>query len=483
MIDETPYNVSSQNLEPQSQSTDVLQTSSAMTPLFSLYSMPIILQMPDKALQMITQFNEFMLFLLEGGRGSGKSHSVARFLLFLGEKRKLRIFCGREIQANIEESVYTLLKDLIDQYGLAYEVFAKKIVHKWSGTEFRFKGFREQGNVSVKGLEGVDILWIDEAQSITKNTLDIIMPTMRKSGCRVFFTMNRYMRDDAVPEYCVGNKDCLHIKINYFENPFCPQSLKNQAEDMKAKSERDYRHIWLGEPLQTADDYLFNLDKLHGALDVVAFGERWGRQRVLAIDFAAQGNDQCVATVFDRLSNQHWKLTERIVWDEPDTMISVGKIVNIIGTTAPNVTVLDIGGMGKPVYDRLVEVGMKIVAFDGGSTEGIEKDHYGNWRAQSYYDLREWFDQGFIVIDKKDKEVIKQLEKIKMTYRSNGIRMIEPKVKMKKEIGYSPDDADSLMMAVHGAKYHMSGSANTISGGNDVGNKIQRRSNGSRRHR
>jgi len=442
-------------------------------------TIPIILQLPEKLMPMVTAFNEYTLFLLEGGRGSGKSHSVARFLLFLGEKRKLRIVCGREIQANIEESVYTLLKDLIGQYDLSYEVFKHKIVHKWSGSEFRFKGFREQGNVSVKGLEGIDVLWIDEAQSITKPTLDIIMPTIRKEAARVFFTMNRYMRDDAVPEYCVGNADCLHIKINYHENTYCPLSLKVQAEAMREKSERDYNHIWMGLPLQQADDYLFNLEKLHSCYGRVAFGDRVGRQRVLAIDFAAQGNDQCVGTVLDRLTNQHWKLSERIPWDEPDTMVSVGRIVAMIGEMKPNVTIIDIGGMGKPVFDRLIEVGMKVIPFDGGATQGIEKDHYGNWRAQGYYTVREWLDQGFLIVDKKDAEVVKQLEKIKMKYRSNGIRMIQPKVDMKADLGYSPDDADSLMMAIVGAAYHLRGSSNTIAGNDGTGYK--RKYDGSRR--
>jgi len=445
-----------------------------------MVALPEILQIPDKMLPMVLEFNKFELFLLEGGRGSGKSHSIARFLLYLGEQKRLRIVCGREFQANIEESVYTLFKDLIAQYTLAYDVYSHKIVHKVTGTEIRFKGFREQGNVSVKGLEGVDILWIDEAQSIVKTTLDVIMPTMRKNGCRVFFSMNRYMRDDAVPEYCIGNKDCLHIKINYFENPYCPLSLKKQAIDCKEKSERDYRHIWLGEPLQQADDYLFNFDKLHDAYNVVAFGDRLGRQRVIGIDFAAQGNDQSVATVLDRLSNQHWKLAERIAWDQPDTMQSVGKIVSIIGKMQPDVTMIDIGGMGKPVYDRLIEVGVKVTPFDGGSTKGVETEHYGNWRAQGYFTLNEWFNNGFLVMEKKDNEVTKQLEKIKMKYRSNGVRMIEPKVDMKKDLGYSPDDADSLMMAVTAAAYHLGKPANSLSEGDNI--RIKRKSNGSRRH-
>lgn len=427
--------------------------------------LPEILNIPPKLYPMITQFNDYRYFLFEGGRGSAKSHSVARFLLYLGEQRKLRIVCGREIQNNIEESVYTLLKDLIEENNLAYDVYSKKIVHKWSGTEIRFKGFREQGNVSVKGLEGVDILWIDEAQSITKPTLDIILPTIRKQKAKVFFTMNRFLTEDAVPEQMVGNAECLHIQINYFENPFCPLTLKVQAENTKARSMRDYNHIWLGQPLSRADDYLFNFAKVMASLKILPFGGIFKRQRVLAIDFAAQGNDMCVGTVLDRQSNQHWKLTERIPWDEPDTMVSVGKIVDMIGRFKPDVIIIDIGGMGKPVFDRLNELGIKnLFAFDGGETQGVDTNHYANKRAAGYFLLVDWFEFGFLCIEEKDREVIKQLEKIKFKYRSNGVRIIQSKIDMKKPppegMGHSPDDADSLMMAVWAAVHCLPIAAN-----------------------
>lgn len=426
-------------------------------------SLPAILNIPPKLSPIITGLNDHMLFLLEGGRGSSKSHSVARLLLFLGEERRLRIVCGREIQANIEESVHALLKDLIDQYDLAYDVFAHKIRHKWTGTEFSFKGFREQGNVSVKGLEGVDVLWIDEAQSITKPTLDIIIPTViRTANPKIFFTMNRFLRDDAVPEYCAGRSECLHITINYNENPFCPLALKIEADEMRSRSERDFQHIWMGQPIQQADDYLFNFHKLHKAVGLDPFGERYMKQRVLGIDFAAQGNDLCVATALDRVTNQHWEIAERVPWDEPDTMVSVGRIVNLIGDMKPDITVLDIGGMGKVVYDRLLEIGLNIIPFDGGSTEGVDKKVYANNRAMGYYTTRDWLDSEFLTLCEKDMEVVKELEKIKMKYRSNGVRLIQAKVDMKKELGFSPDNADSLMMAIWGAVYHLGKGANSV---------------------
>lgn len=444
-------------------------------------SLPAILNIPPKMLPIVTDFNKYDICLAEGGRGSAKSHTMGRFILFLGEKKKLRIVCGREVATNIEESVYTLLKDLIEEHNLAYDVMAFKIKHKWTGTVINFKGFREQGNVAVKGLEGVDILWIDEAQSITKQTLDIIMPTIRKEKAKVFFTMNRFLREDAVPEYCIGRARTLHIHINYFENPFCPLSLKIQAEEEKIRSERDYNHIWLGQPRTQADDFLFNFDKIHKSFDIRPFGDFPVRQRVMAFDFAAQGNDLCVGTVLDRVSNQHWKLAERLPWDEPDTMVSIGKIVNMLGEFKPDVAMIDIGGMGKPVFDRLMELGINILPFDGGSTYGIDTKAYANTRAAAYFKARDWFDSEFLCVNKSnDMEVIKELEKIKMKYRSNGSRLIQSKVDMKKELGYSPDNADSLIMAIWAAVNHLGKGANNNSASNST--KIVRKS-GSNRHK
>lgn len=422
----------------------------------SVIELPEILRMPDKLLPMVTDFNDYKYFLFEGGRGSGKSHAVARFLLFLGEQKQLRIVCGREQQNNIEESVFALLKDLVQSYNLNYEVKTargfEKLIHRKTGTEIKFKGFREQGAINVKGLEGVDILWIDEAQSIEAYTLSVIIPTIRREKCRFFFTMNRFMRDDAVYEHCAGRKDCLHVHVDYFENPFCPLTLKDEAEQCRLKSDREYRHTWLGEPITVGDDYLFNYDNLYGTFDIKPFGDIYKKQRVIGIDFAAQGNDMCVASILDRLSDQHWQISEQIAWNEPEAMISVGKIVNIIGQYKPDITILDVGGMGSVVHSRLEEVGLPIIRFDGASTLNVARDYY-NARAEGYYMLNELINNKSLKLFQKDKEIVKELEKVKIKHRSDGKRLIQAKVDMKKELHYSPDHADSVMMAVYGTKY------------------------------
>lgn len=438
--------------------------------------LPEMLDMPDKLLPIIEDFNKYRFFLLEGGRGGGKSHAVARFLLYLADtKPNLKILCGREVQNKIEESVHAMLAELIVKNELNFEVLATKIRHRTNGSEFSFRGFIDRGVTNARGIEGNHIVWIDEAQQLSKKTVDDLIPTIiRKSKAKMYFTMNRFMMDDAVYEYMSGHPDCLHIEINYFDNVFVEQPMIDEALRCKARSERDYKHIWLGQPLAAADDYLFNYEKLHEAMKIEPFGEAMFKQRVIGIDFAAQGNDKCIATIMDRVSGQHWEIVEQIAWDEPDTSVSVGKIINIVGRCRPDVTILDVGGGGHNVHCDLTAAGLKIHRFDGGSTLGVETKIYANQRAEGYYTLKEWIDDGFLIIPDRYREVVKQLEKIRMKYRNTGVRLIQEKLLMKKELGYSPDEADSVMMMVYGASKYLGNSNSTIS---KAATQITRRTN------
>jgi phage terminase large subunit len=396
-------------------------------------------------LPMVQQFNNYRVLLAEGGRGSAKTQSVGRFLLYLGEKYKLRIVCGRETQATINESVYKTLVDLIKNYNLNYEVQQAKIIHRQTESEFIFKGFREQGSANIKGLEGVDILWIDEAEAITKQTLDVIIPTIRKPKSRILFTMNRFVRDDPVYMYCLSREKVLHIQINYYDNPFCPKVLIDEAEACKKESEQEYNHIWLGEPLENASDYLFNSAKVSKMSKLEPNLDGFTPMKVIGIDFAAKGGDLCVATVLERCSSTQFRVTRVESWGDTEPTTSIGKIVSIIGEERPDCSILDVGGMGTVVHSRLVELGVKIERFDGASTAGVPDDYY-NTRAYGYYNLRCYIDNEKILMNNKDVE--RELLQIRYDYRGDGKRLIMSKEKMRASGVHSPDRADSLMMAV-----------------------------------
>lgn len=407
---------------------------------------------------------------------SGKSHAVARFILYLCSIKRLRVICAREIQNSIEESVYQLLADMIKEFELDFDVTKSQITHRVTGSAIRFKGCREQGAVSLKSMEGIDILWLEEAQSITQATLDIIIPTIRKENAKIFCTMNRYVRNDPVFSL-VGRPQTLHIHIDYFENKFCPQALKDEAVQCQLYNPKDYNYIWLGEPLATTSDYLFNFDKLAKLPHIEPYGGLYKAQRAIGIDFAAGGGDLCVAKILERKSVTHWQTEETIRWADPDTDISVGKSINIYGKyrtadPADTVFVVDSGGLGYPMFVTISKTVPTVIGFDGAKTDKKTPTSANN-RAGGYFAVKEFVDQEWLI--EHDKQTIKQLETIKKKYKSNGDIFIQSKQDMIRDGIPSPDDADSLMMATWGIKYYM-GRQNPaeVAAGIPVGMRVQR---------
>lgn len=323
---------------------------------------PALLDIPDKLLPIITQFNEFKFFELEGGRVSGKSHSVARLLLFLAETVPgLRIFCGREIQNSIEESVYALLKDLVNKNTLNFNVDATKIDHKSNGSMIRFKGFREQGAVNIKGLEGVDIVWVDEAQQLKKETIDIIIPTIiRNANTKLFFTLNRTLKEDPIHADMKGRKNCLHIHIDYHENKHCSQDTVEEAEQCKARNIEDYNHIWLGQPRDSASNAAFrNVDYIINKSLPIEIPPIPGVSYTLGLDLA-KSIDYTVITVLNNRTKQqvYWERMEnenRSSWNyQKQKAFAVSKKYNNA------LIVPDASGVGDPIVEDLVRMGANV---------------------------------------------------------------------------------------------------------------------------
>lgn len=416
------------------------------------YDLPEFLKIPDKLMPMIEDADKYRNVVLEGGRGSSKSQSVARWILYLAEKYELRVVCGRETQNSIDESVYTVLVDLIREFNLAWEIRRDTLTSMISGSKIRFRGFREQGAINIKGMEGVDIVWVEEAQAISKNTLDILIPTIRKEKAKLFFTMNRFTRNDAVIERFANRDDALIIHIDYFENPYCPQNLILEAEDCKAKNIKDYNHIWLGHPLANAEDYLFNFEKLADSPKIQIVGDLIQKQKVLSIDFAAGGGDLCVATVLERVSNTQFRMSDQIVWDDPDTDSSVGRAIAIYGDINPDIFIVDAGGLGYPMFCSISKSIPSVIGFDGSKTNKASTNA-GNNRAEAYLAVRDFINTSWLKVE--SDYTIKELEKIKKVFNQTGKIYIERKDKMKKRLGVSPDRSDSLAMAVFAAKHYL----------------------------
>lgn len=190
--------------------------------------------------------------ILEGGRGGGKSETVAQVLILLSRVVKTRILCTREIQKTMKDSVYRMLTDWIRDMGLQSEFIITKdsIVNKHTGTDFIFMGMEAATRSdNLKSLKGVSIVWYEEAQTATMESLEKLDPTIRMDGRKIIFTMNPRTDKDAVTVYLKDHPKALRIVINYPDNPFLPKVLFDQAIRMLETNPDRYHHIWMGKPV------------------------------------------------------------------------------------------------------------------------------------------------------------------------------------------------------------------------------------------
>lgn len=194
-----------------------------------------------------------------GGRGGAKSWNFARALIILARERKLRILCGREFQKSIADSCHKLLSDQITAMGFDgyFEVQQTAILGK-NGSEFIFCGLRTNPT-SLKSYEGIDIFWAEEAQTVSQNSWDIIIPTIRKENAsihsdagvdtsEIWASYNPYNEEDATHQmFVVHPPPGAVVKyVTYRDNPFFPEVLKKEARHLKSVDIDAYENVWEG---------------------------------------------------------------------------------------------------------------------------------------------------------------------------------------------------------------------------------------------
>lgn len=197
--------------------------------------------------------------VLYGGRGGAKSWGVARALLILAAKDPLRILCAREFQTSLKDSVHKLLCDQIQALGLEtfYDVTQATIRAK-NGSEFNFVGLKN--NVAnVKSYEGVDICWVEEAQTVSRSSWNTLIPTIRKEGSEIWITFNPELEtDETYQRFVVHAPDNAIVrKINWNDNPWFPQTLREEKDALKNRDIQAYNNVWEGLCRVTVDGAIF----------------------------------------------------------------------------------------------------------------------------------------------------------------------------------------------------------------------------------
>ena len=197
-----------------------------------------------------------------GGRGSGKSHFFAeslveRCLLHPGT----RWACIREVQKSLEQSVKRLLEDKIGSMGVESLFGIKQFeIETPGGGLIIFQGMQNHTADSIKSLEGFDGAWVEEAQSLSQRSLELLRPTIRKPGSELWFSWNPNLETDPVDNLLRGENpppDAIVVQANYRDNPWLPDVLKQELEYDQKRDPDKFAHVWLGEYQRNSEARVF----------------------------------------------------------------------------------------------------------------------------------------------------------------------------------------------------------------------------------
>jgi len=325
----------------------------------------------------------------------------------------------------------------------------------------------------IKSLEGVDICWIEEAEAVTKESWDVLIPTIRKPGSEIWISFNpKNILDDTYQRFVTSPPDdiCL-LTVNYSENPHFPEVLRLEMEECKRKDYDLYLHIWEGEPVADSEMAIIKPSWIAAAVDAhIKLGfEPVGEKRI-GFDVADEGEDTSAQTF------RHGSVclfSEQ--WHKGDVIASADRVHHYAIEHGADEIVYDSIGVGAGVkahYGRVASVNVQ--GFNaGGSVIDPEreyilgkknKDMFSNVKAQAWWAVRDRFYKTFRAVTMGEEyppeqlislsSGIKEIEYLKaelsrpwVTYDLNGRVKVESKPDMKKRGIPSPNLADSLIMA------------------------------------
>lgn len=200
-----------------------------------------------------------------GGRGSAKTRTFCTILTSNVLYHGWRVVALREIMESIQDSVYQEFVAEIERRGLEdhFEILKTEIKCPSSGGCVRFSGIKASASrlntQKLKGFSDFDAAWLEEANPVTAESWNALIPTMRKSGSEIWVSFNpenpleetfrRFVAEPMYPAERDGRPYCIAKKINFTDNPRFPQELKDDAELMRLSDPELYRHVYLGEPV------------------------------------------------------------------------------------------------------------------------------------------------------------------------------------------------------------------------------------------
>lgn len=422
--------------------------------------------------------------VLYGGRASSKSEDVAGMLTYMSSKVTIRVLCTRMFQNKLSDSVYSLIVKKIDELGLRSEFLINNgyIKHMGTGSEFLFYGLWRHID-EIKSLDAIDICFIEEAHNFTADQWRILNPTIRKQGSMFIIVFNPQLVTDFVWTRFVVNppKDSVVKKINYTENRFLSDTMREVIEEAKEEDLEEYTHVYLGEPKSDDDDAIIKRAWIMSCIDAhITLDEDMTGGHRIGFDVADSGTDLNAVAVMDGAivtDLESWKGKEDELFE------SSARVYGMAQELAATVN-YDSNGVGAGVgsnmkqMNRLTEDEVSYYGFDSASipanpsslyivngavTQQTNREYFENRKAQAWWMLADRikathravtkgdpYDDNMISISSEITDIDKLITELSTPRKMMSGRLkniVEKKEDLKKRGIASPNLADALVMA------------------------------------
>jgi phage terminase large subunit len=291
---------------------------------------------------------------------------------------------------------------------------------------------------SVKSLEGTDICWVEEAQYLSRESLDILLPTIRKAGAEHIWTLNPTERTDPVyTDFVLRERpDAAKALVNLWDNPFASQELLDMAR-LDSEDEERFAHIWLGECRTSSSQQLIGAKVV---TDAIGRGSDVTGPIIFGVDVARFGDDSSVC-IARKGGNVLW--VKR--WRHITPLDIAEQVQQLAAQWSPAAVVVDEVGLGVGTLDpmkRAIGGRCKVIGFNGARK--ADNDLYANKRAESWGLMKDWLGAGSLLVG-EDWEA--NLAQVRFFYtKGRNAIQLEEKSELKGRSGFSPDLGDALAM-------------------------------------
>lgn len=392
--------------------------------------------------------DEYRYIVYHSGRSVGKSFAVGMCQLVRGMSHKMKFLDVREVQKSLNDSVKSQLEELITVNGWNeyFEVLRDSIKCLINGSEWVFLGLKDNPT-TVQSYVGIDEVWVEEAQSLSHRSLMALIPTIRKPGSRLVFTMNRLTDSDPVYQFFTETPP-PRTMVKYLD-PYTldryglqPQEVIDLRESQK--NSPDYAFVWLGEPLSQVDNAILSRDEVLKAFDRT--GDYTGAWQV-GVDVARFGQDRTVFVARKGLCtmgiqvHQHKSLTEQ-----------TALLKEFVSSMDSPRIKIDETGVGGGLVDMCKAEGLNVepVNFAQGAKE---PDKYPNAASEMWFDFQKILSEvGMDKVYEFRSELLSELSQRSWTFDAKGRRVVEQKSAFKAQGNRSPDIADALLLCYYEPK-------------------------------